>query len=159
LRQRATTLGFAHRLRLDSHCRQGLNPYEIALVGRGHERKRRHQALADAQLIRPGTDSRRDEGAIRQRADGLLVNENRHLRGRRLPVSAKHEHQRLAGRRDGTPEILLGVCGLPQEKTTQGSEQESASQHAARTQRNHGRISILLLDTAALSSVFLCIFY
>lgn len=58
LRERTTTLGFAHRIRRCSHkCPtvDGLDPHEIALVGRGHESEGTHQALANAQLSRPGT--------------------------------------------------------------------------------------------------------
>jgi len=147
LRKRATALGFAHRLRLDSHRRpivEGFNLHKIALVGCSHERKRSHEALTNAHLRPPRIDRGCDKGAMRQRADELLVHDHRHLRGDRDPVSTKNKYQCLPGRRDGAGKIPLGVRRSRQNQTTREGEREGAGHRTTYAQLIHRRVSILL---------------
>jgi hypothetical protein len=148
LRERATALGFAHRLRLDSHRRpivECFNPHKIALVGRGHERKRSHEALTNAQLRPPRIDRGCDKGAMRQRADELLVHDHRHLRGHRITINAENEHQRLSRWREGAIETFLGVCGRDRKQAKQGGKQDSADHRPASAPLIDWRKSTLFL--------------
>jgi hypothetical protein len=114
LRDRSTGLRLTHSLRVNSYRQagvQGLHPHEIALVSRGREGERSHQALADAKFGSSWTDGCGDIGSVRQGADGLPVYGHRHQRGDRLAIDAINENQRPARRRNGTMEIGLGECG------------------------------------------------
>jgi hypothetical protein len=127
LRDGAATLELAHRLRVNSHwCPvvKSLNPHEIALVGHGCERQRSHQALPNAQLRSPRSDSRGDEGPVRELADGLPVHGHGHLRGCWRAIHAENEYQGAPGRRTCAMEITLGEYGKGGEQAANGGEHE-----------------------------------
>jgi hypothetical protein len=94
-----------------------LNPHEIALARLRRESERSHQALANAKLRCPRTDSSGDEGAVRQLADGFPVHDYRYLGGDGHAINPEHKYQGASGRRNSAVEIPLGVSGEGQEET------------------------------------------